>query len=62
VKVGFFDSGFGGLNILRAFQKICPDIETEYIADSKNCPYGNKPAEEIIRLSEANTKRLLKGV
>ena len=58
--VGFFDSGIGGTCILRAFRKLCPDVETVYIADSKNCPYGNKPAEEIVRLSEANVKKLLK--
>ena len=60
MKVGFFDSGIGGTCILRAFKKLCPDEETVYIADSKNCPYGNKPAEEIVRLSEANVKKLLK--
>ena len=58
--VGFFDSGIGGTCILEAFKRLCPNEETVYIADSKNCPYGNKPAEEIIRLSEANTKKLLK--
>ena len=58
--VGFFDSGVGGTCILNAFKRICPDEETIYIADSKNCPYGNKPPEEIIRLSEANVKKLLK--
>ena len=58
--VGFFDSGIGGTCILNAFKKLCPDEETIYIADSKNCPYGNKPADEIIRLSEANVKKLLK--
>ena len=58
--VGFFDSGIGGTCILNAFKKLCPDVETVYIADSKNCPYGNKPAEEIICLSEANVKKLLK--
>ena len=57
--VGFFDSGFGGLCILEAFRRLCPDEETVYIADSENCPYGNKPAEEIIRLSEANVRKLL---
>ena len=57
--VGFFDSGIGGTCILNAFKKLCPDEETVYIADSKNCPYGNKSAEEIIRLSEANVKKLL---
>ena len=58
--VGFFDSGVGGLCILEAFRKLCPDVETHYIADSKNCPYGNKPPEEIIRLSDANVRKLLK--
>ena len=58
--VGFFDSGVGGTCILNAFRRLCPDEKTFYIADSKNCPYGNRPAEEIIRLSEANVKKLLK--
>ena len=60
VKVGFFDSGVGGTCILRAFQRLCPDVPTEYIADSAHCPYGNKPPEEIIRLSVANTEELLR--
>ena len=58
--VGFFDSGIGGTCILKAFRKLCPDEETVYIADSRNCPYGNKSPDEIIRLSEANVKKLLK--
>ncbi len=61
VKVGFFDSGVGGLSILRAFQSICPEAETEYYGDSKHCPYGNRPREEIVALSEACVKRLLKS-
>ena len=60
MKVGFFDSGIGGTCILNAFKKLCPDVETVYIADTKNCPYGNKPPEEIIHLSEANVKKLLR--
>lgn len=58
--VGFFDSGIGGTCIRDAFVRLCPDVRTEYIADSQNCPYGNKPAEEIIRLSEANVQELLR--
>jgi glutamate racemase len=60
VKVGFFDSGVGGTCILRAFQALCPGVPTEYIADSAHCPYGNKPPEEIVRLSVANTEELLR--
>ena len=58
--VGFFDSGLGGLCILDAFKALCPHESTIYIADSKNCPYGNKPADEIVRLAERHTRRLLK--
>ena len=58
--VGFFDSGLGGLCILEAFKKLCPFESTVYIADSANCPYGNRPAEEIVRLSRRNTARLLR--
>ncbi len=57
--VGFFDSGIGGKCIEAAFRRLCPNERTIYIADSANCPYGNKPAGEIIRLSEAHTKSLL---
>lgn len=57
--VGFFDSGLGGLCILEAFKRACPAESTVYIADSANCPYGNRPADEIIRLSEANVRTLL---
>ena len=59
MKVGFFDSGRGGRCILEAFRRLCPDVETEYLADTAHCPYGNRPAEEIVRLSEANTAALL---
>lgn len=57
--VGFFDSGLGGLCILEAFKRECPAESTVYIADSANCPYGNRPAEEIVRIACANTKSLL---
>ena len=60
VKVGFFDSGVGGRCILDAFKSICPDVETEYIADTAHCPYGNRPPDEIVRLSEACVRRLLR--
>ena len=58
--VGFFDSGLGGLCILDAFRKVCPNEDTVYLADSRNCPYGNRPADEIRRISEANTTELLR--
>ena len=59
MKVGFFDSGIGGTCILNAFRELCPGVETEYIADTEHCPYGNRPPDEIVRLAEANVKKLL---
>ncbi len=58
--VGFFDSGLGGLCILEAFRKVCPNEDTVYLADSRNCPYGNRPADEIRSISEANVAELLR--
>jgi len=57
--VGFFDSGLGGLCILEAFKRECPEESTIYLADSAHCPYGNRPADEIVRISRANTRNLL---
>ena len=57
--VGFFDSGIGGRCVLDAFRRICPREDTRYIADSEHCPYGNRPAQEIIELSDACVRRLL---
>ena len=50
--VGFFDSGIGGRCVLDAFRRLCPDEPTVYFADTGNCPYGNKPPEEIVRRSK----------
>ncbi len=56
--VGFFDSGLGGLCILDAFKKLCPNEPTVYLADSANCPYGSRPADDILALSRAHVKTL----
>ena len=57
--VGFFDSGRGGLCVREAFRKVCPKESTVYVADTAHCPYGNRPAAEIVRLSEANYRTLV---
>lgn len=40
--IGVFDSGFGGLTILRAFLKALPDLRYVYLGDNARTPYGNK--------------------
>ena len=57
--IGFFDSGVGGLCILDAVKSLLPRESTVYIADSANCPYGNKPAEEILRIARGHVRTLL---
>jgi glutamate racemase len=53
--IGVIDSGVGGLSVWREIVSLLPDESTIYIADSKNCPYGEKSYEEIYNL----TKRLI---
>lgn len=57
--IGIFDSGAGGLTVLKELVKIMPTERYIYFADTANCPYGSKPAEEIIKLSEKITQFLL---
>lgn len=57
--IGFFDSGVGGLCIRDAVRALLPREDTVYIADSANCPYGNRPPEEIITLARGLVKTLL---
>ena len=45
--IGVFDSGLGGLTVLKALQKALPEEDFVYVADNKYCPYGNRSAEEI---------------
>ena len=50
--VGFFDSGVGGRCVLDAFRRLRPQEPVMYVADSENCPYGNRPSSEIVRISK----------
>ncbi len=50
--IGIIDSGVGGLTITQALIKKLPYESIIYIADSKNCPYGEKSKEEIYKLTK----------
>ena len=50
--IGIFDSGVGGLTIWRAIKNKLPKASIIYVADQKNCPYGNKNQDEIFKLTE----------
>ncbi len=53
--IGIIDSGVGGLSIASTLIKKLPNESFIYVADSKNCPYGQKTREEIYNL----TKRMI---
>ncbi len=57
--IGFFDSGVGGTSIWKEVTQLLPNENTIYLADSRNAPYGEKPAKEIIALSSKNTEKLI---
>ena len=57
--VGIFDSGSGGLSVLREILRLLPGERFVYYADNANCPYGEKTPEFIQNRSRAITEYLL---
>ncbi len=49
--IGVFDSGIGGLTIVRELVRELPDERFLYFGDDANCPYGPRPESEVIALS-----------
>jgi len=61
--IGVFDSGIGGLTVLKALVEALPAEDFIYLGDTARLPYGTKSAEVIIRYSRENTEFLLaKGI
>ena len=61
--IGVFDSGIGGLTVLRALVAALPNEDFIYLGDTARLPYGTKTNEVIIRYSRENTEFLLaKGI
>lgn len=47
MPIGFFDSGVGGLSVMKEVRLLLPAEDFLYFADSAYCPYGTKPLEVI---------------
>lgn len=58
--VGIFDSGVGGLSVLRAIRRLIPAQPLVYLADQAHVPYGTREPEEVRIFSEAITRYLLR--
>lgn len=57
--IGFFDSGVGGVSVLRTASRLLPNENFLYYGDNGNAPYGVRSVEEIRRLSERAVSVLL---
>jgi glutamate racemase len=59
IPLGVFDSGVGGLSVLKAIRQLMPEQPVVYFADQAHVPYGPRPLEEVCQFSEAVTRFLL---
>ena len=58
--IGIFDSGVGGITVLKEIQKRLPNENYIYLGDTKNFPYGEKSREEIVKFAIQNVEYLIK--
>ncbi len=58
--IGLFDSGIGGLSVLKELMKKLPNENFIYLGDTKNFPYGNKSKDNIIGFTRNNIDFLMK--
>ena len=57
--IGIFDSGVGGLSVLRAMRKLMPNENVIFFGDQGHVPYGPRPLEQVRAFSEGITRFLL---
>src|SRR3989338_7102322 len=58
--IGVFDSGLGGLTVVREIRRVLPEEPIVYFGDIARLPYGIKSKEQILNFSIQNTLFLLK--
>ncbi len=51
MRVGIFDSGVGGLTVLRSIRERFPSLDIVYLGDTARVPYGNRSPDTVIRYS-----------
>jgi glutamate racemase len=57
--LGFFDSGVGGLTVVRAVQELLPAENILYLGDTARLPYGSKSPETIRQFADDDTRFLI---
>jgi len=56
--IGVYDSGFGGLSVLRALREALPNHDFVYLGDSGRAPYGGRDSDTLLDFAEQCTERL----
>jgi glutamate racemase len=56
--VGVYDSGFGGLTVLRQLRRLLPELDYLYLGDSGRAPYGGRDVDTVLDFSEQCVERL----
>ena len=56
--IGVFDSGLGGLTVLRALSERFPKTGFTYLGDHANVPYGNRDSDEVVQLTQSGVENL----
>lgn len=59
--IGIFDSGVGGMTVLKEIKKKFPNEDLIYLGDTKNFPYGDKSKETILKMSIKCVEFLIKN-
>lgn len=58
--IAVFDSGVGGISVLRQLRRLMPQERYVYFGDSANAPYGSRPTEQVRQLTLAAVEKLFR--
>ncbi len=58
-SIGVFDSGLGGLTVVRALREHLPEVNFVYLGDTARVPYGTKHSATVVRYAESCAARLV---
>ena len=58
IPVGVYDSGFGGLTVLRQLRRVLPELDCVYLGDSGRAPYGGRDVDTVLDFAEQCVERL----
>lgn len=58
--IGVFDSGYGGMTVLKELLKVLPQYDYMYLGDNARTPYGNRSHDSVKKFTEEGVKYLFK--